>query len=401
MYAAARQLVWYTNPGSSMYQGGRFRVGEPRQIQYSPTTACGSSSVTIKNLATSALYFYTPYQPNANSLAAGWGASSDGCASYGNRNFSLYYNAWFGNPNSTTPLPTTRLGGSDRYETAVEISKDTFKTAGIPVVYIASGAGFADALSAAPAAAVQGGPLLLVAETIVPASTLSELKRLKPKKIVVVGGTGAVNSKVASALKAVAPVQRIAGADRFETSQLIAATVFPKVASAYLATGWDFADALSAGAAAGAAKTPVLLVDGKAKKADKATLNVLSAIGATKVTIAGGPGAITEGFASSVKAAGASVVRRSGSDRYATSVAINKAAFGSAATAYVAAGLAFPDALAGAAAAAKTGMPLYLSFATCLPKAVRESITAKNAKKLVVLGGTGALTDRVRMMYYC
>ena len=177
--------------------------------------------------------------------------------------------------------------------------------------------------------------------------------------------------------------------------------MFPKVASAYLATGWDFADALSAGAAAGAAKTPVLLVDGKATKADKATLNVLKAIGATKITLAGGTGAITAGFASSVTAAGATVVRRSGIDRYATSVAITNAAFGSSSTIYVAAGASFPDALAGAAAAAKTRMPLYLSFTDCLPKAVRESITAKNATKLVVLGGTGALTDRVRMMYYC
>ena len=100
-------------------------------------------------------------------------------------------------------------------------------------------------------------------------------------------------------------------------------------------------------------------------------------------------------------AAGATVVRRSGIDRYATSVAITNAAFGSSSTIYVAAGASFPDALAGAAAAAKTRMPLYLSFTDCLPKAVRESITAKNATKLVVLGGTGALTDRVRMMYYC
>ncbi|KQX06378.1 MULTISPECIES: cell wall-binding repeat-containing protein [unclassified Leifsonia] len=401
VYAAARQLLWYTNPGSSMYQGGRFRVGQPRPIQFNPNAACGSSSVTIQNLATSALYFYTPYQPNANSLAAGWGASWDGCASYGNRNFSLYYNAWFGNPNSTSPIPTTRLGGNDRYETAVAISQDTYKSAGVPVVYVASGSGFADALSAAPAAATQGGPLLLVAQTAVPYSTLAELKRLKPKNIVIVGGTGVVTAQVAKALSAIAPVKRIAGADRFETSQLIAATVFPAATSAFLATGWDFADALSAGAAAGASKTPVLLVDGKARTADEPTLRVLRTIGVTKITLAGGTGAISHGIAVSLKSAGATVVRRAGLDRYATSVAINTAAFGSSATAYVAAGMAFPDALAGAAAAAKSGMPLYLSYRDCLPKAVRESITAKGAKRLVVLGGTGAMTDRVRLMMYC
>lgn len=63
-------------------------------IAYSPDPACGGSEVRIANDATAALYNYTPYQPNAAALAAGWD-EGDACSSYGNRNFAWYWAAWF------------------------------------------------------------------------------------------------------------------------------------------------------------------------------------------------------------------------------------------------------------------------------------------------------------------
>ena len=63
-------------------------------VQYNPNAACGGSVVNIRSLATSALYRYTPYQPNAGALAAGYGTAS--CGAYGNRNFYLYFQDWFG-----------------------------------------------------------------------------------------------------------------------------------------------------------------------------------------------------------------------------------------------------------------------------------------------------------------
>ncbi len=63
-------------------------------IQYNPSASCGGSVVNIRSLATSALYRYTPYQPNASALAAGYG-TGDSCGAYGNRNFYLYFEDWF------------------------------------------------------------------------------------------------------------------------------------------------------------------------------------------------------------------------------------------------------------------------------------------------------------------
>lgn len=64
-------------------------------VQYNPNRSCGGTNVYIENRATSALYRYTPYQPNASALAAGYGVG-DACGAYGNRNFYLYFSDWFG-----------------------------------------------------------------------------------------------------------------------------------------------------------------------------------------------------------------------------------------------------------------------------------------------------------------
>lgn len=66
-------------------------------IQFHPRSVCGSSNVYIKNKATALLYIYTPYQPNIAALRAG-SHEGNACSSYGNRNFSLIYKNWFGNP---------------------------------------------------------------------------------------------------------------------------------------------------------------------------------------------------------------------------------------------------------------------------------------------------------------
>jgi hypothetical protein len=66
-----------------------------RDILYNPDNNCGSRVITIQNRATAALYSYTPYQPNAATLAAAVGQTVD-CGAYGNLNFWRYFTDWFG-----------------------------------------------------------------------------------------------------------------------------------------------------------------------------------------------------------------------------------------------------------------------------------------------------------------
>lgn len=398
VYAAARQLTWYTNPQSSMYQSGKYAVGQVRPIQYHPDVSCGAPGVYINNIATAALYWYTPYQPNANALAAGWGASSDPCASYGNRNFWNYYNLWFGDPTVAPSPNATRLGGSDRFDTAVRISRWSFP-ATAPVVYVASGRNYPDALAAGAAAVAQGGPLLLVDTGYVPDVTLAELRRLSPASIVLVGGTVAVSSQVESALAAVAKVVRVAGTDRYDTARRIADHAFGTSATAYISTGMDFPDALSASAAAGAKRVPVLLVNGSLPAVDGQTVEQLRRMGVMSVKIVGGVNVMTPGVEQGLRDAGFAVQRLAGADRYLTSVVINRDAFPNASMVFASTGSGFADALAGSAAAAKANSPLYVTQKDCVSAEFRAD--AQKAQSLVLLGGPAVLSDRVAYLAVC
>ncbi|WP_235556682.1 hypothetical protein [Microbacterium sp. GCS4] len=91
IYGAARQMQIYMEGRYFTY----YAPGNTWNILYNPNRACGSSPVYVANKATSALYYYTPYQPNAAAMRAGYG-EGDGCSAYGNRNFYNYFTDWFG-----------------------------------------------------------------------------------------------------------------------------------------------------------------------------------------------------------------------------------------------------------------------------------------------------------------
>lgn len=76
-------------------------------VQYNPNAACGGSVINIQNRATSALYRYTPYQPNQSALNAGYG-SGDSCGAYGNRNTWMLFNDWFGNTHNGIHIDVTK-----------------------------------------------------------------------------------------------------------------------------------------------------------------------------------------------------------------------------------------------------------------------------------------------------
>jgi hypothetical protein len=95
------------------------------------------------------------------------------------------------------PKNVTRIAGSNRYETAVEVSKVKHPQ-GAPVVYVASGRDFSDALSAATLAT--NGPLLITDPQKLPEVVKNEIRRLKASRIVIVGGESAVSSAVAAEL---------------------------------------------------------------------------------------------------------------------------------------------------------------------------------------------------------
>jgi len=89
VYHAAWQFRQYTQEPDRAYQIGSVTVG------FNPTAECGASLVNIENQATANLYNYTPYQPNPVAVENA-GQEGDACSTYGNLNFWLFYNDWFG-----------------------------------------------------------------------------------------------------------------------------------------------------------------------------------------------------------------------------------------------------------------------------------------------------------------
>ena len=135
--------------------------------------------------------------------------------------------------------------GSFRYGTS-----DRGQTGNPSTIFEANGAGFADALSAVPAAIVKHGAILLTGgSTLTPAT--SAYVRAHPGLHYAVGGPAASADPSAIAL---------VGADRYATSAAVALAVFPDITGISVASGNSFPDALAAGPIAGASGAPLLLV---------------------------------------------------------------------------------------------------------------------------------------------
>jgi len=98
VYYAASQLKRYgLRTSDNISFRSKYQIGVPYPILLKPGTTCGTKSVSVKNKATTALYYYTPYTPNPAALNNLTG-TGDACSSYGNRNFWVYFSSWFGSP---------------------------------------------------------------------------------------------------------------------------------------------------------------------------------------------------------------------------------------------------------------------------------------------------------------
>lgn len=292
-----------------------------------------------------------------------------------------------------------RASGPDRYGTAAAVSSGAYGT-GVAVAYVATGADFADALAAGPAAGRQGGPVLLAKRTVLPDATVGELLRLKPERIVVLGGPSVIADSLMASLGAYANggvVTRLGGSDRYATAAAVSADAFPGGASvAYVASGTSFADALSGGVAAGRVGGPTLLT--AADEVPDATAAELARLQPAEIVVLGGPAAVSPSVADALVAYASSgtVTRLSGANRYATSVAVSRATTAPGPrVVYLATGQAFPDGLSGSPPAVRDDGPLLLTTTTAIPPDVLAELQRLNPARVVILGGTASISAAI------
>lgn len=311
---------------------------------------------------------------------------------------------------ATTAVTTGRLAGSDRYKTAVAVSKANF-VAPQQTVVVASGQSFPDALGAGPMGAFLNAPLLLVPTSgTLPASVAAELDRLQTQDIIVVGGPAAVsNSMVAQLAKHKAGyIDTVDGLNRYDTAAQTSDGFQPPVTAVpvYLASGTTFPDALGGGAAAAIAGGTLLLTT--PTKLPSETVTALKRIKPTKVVVLGGTGAISNTVLSQVKSTVGSAVpvtRVGGANRFETAAKVSAATVPSAQEVFLANGMNYPDALAGAPVSiygpGDTFRPLLLTQANCVPQATLAEIARLGATKVTALGGTAAVSDAALALKPC
>lgn len=287
-------------------------------------------------------------------------------------------------PAITTAAPE-RIVTSSPAETAVSLSEEFFG-AGADVVYVANGSSGVDGLTVGTSAGFVTGPLLLSETDRLPEATMTELRRLAPSRIVVIGGTAAISTSVTDALTPLgAAIERVGGANRYETAALLSRLTAPDGAdTVYVTTGQGGADALAAASVAGGTGSPVLLT--RRDDVPGVTRDELVRLRPRRVIVVGGAAAVSGEVLTNLAQAvpSATVSRAAGADRFDTSVEISRLTV----TAPTEVAFLVPGSnVRSASGAPATGAgPVLLTRDDCIPARVDAELTRLRPQRVIVLG---------------
>ena len=289
----------------------------------------------------------------------------------------------------------TRLGGYDRYGTAVQIADHGWQSASIAVLVPSGDQNMVDALASSSLAKAVDGPILLADKDSVPTSTMTELKKLGVIKVYLVSGTEVISAKVVSDLSAVGiQAVRIGGYDRYETAVNIAKEIqkIKPFNEIVVTNGYANVDAISIAPIAATKGIPVLLID--KDSVPTVVSDFIKSSGISKTYVIGGTAVVSD----TVKEALPNAMRLGGYDRFDTNTEVLKQFenFVIGGTMFFANGsdLSLIDSLTGAPMAAKLGGAIVLSNKEAVPDSTKGFIQINIAlKNPGILGGTAVISD--------
>ena len=230
-----------------------------------------------------------------------------------------------------------------------------------PAVVLANSTQWGDQLAGASLAGAVGGPVLLSSATSMPASTTAEIKRIKPKRVYVLGPVSSISAAVANQIGATgAKVIRINAANRTQLAARLGPitvaedkVVGRRVDCIYLAPAAGPAEALAIAPVASRTGRPLLYTD-------KAVLprissDALKKMRVKKIVIVGGANVVSTAVEAKLKRLGYSVRRVSGKTSYTTSVSVANYAMGlKVGFSWSRVGIASPESCGDAVAYART-----------------------------------------------
>lgn len=278
---------------------------------------------------------------------------------------------------------SSRIQGKDRYETSVQVSKKSFTSSQYAV--IASGENFPDALSGGGLSVALNSPMLLVQKDILPRVVFNELKRLKTKKVYILGGKEVISEKVENTLKKFFQVERIYGEDRYQTSKEIALKILKlkkeKNKNMVIVNGENFADSLAAGGILNEHEGPLLLIP-DTEDIKEETITFINR-NAEKKYIIGGYEAISKETEAKIQ----NCKRFYGNNRFNTAISVAKSNFFLPENVVLVNGMNFPDALCATSFAIIKKAPILLMENNDMNPSVNEYLKGGNIKNVYIIGG--------------
>jgi putative cell wall-binding protein len=348
----------------------------------------------------------------AGGITAGWnGKLSNGSwAPPGDYYLSVSASAGSGTINSVPPYTVRvhiasapgapqgycppRIGGSDRYETAVGVARAANPSSKVIVLASGTDAGMPDALVAAPLARAKSAALLLTGPDRLPASTYAEVRRRGATTAYLVGGTGVISSAIDTQLKnlGVTHLERYWGNNRYGTAASVAVHLGGARPDVLVASGRPdaMADGLVLSGAAAALGRPILLV--AATSVPSETRWALGRLGTQRTVVAGGTGVVPD----SVVRALPDPTRVAGSDRYATGTAVASWASRLIDAKDVVLSSGEPQSLVDTLSGGQFGRITLYAKSTSMPTTTAGWLDrAPGLSSVTVLGGTAAVSDLV------
>ena len=319
-----------------------------------------------------------------------------------------------------SPTPE-RIGGSDRYTTAVAIAQKNFPGwINCDHVIIASGEdrAAADPLAASGLTWAYGAPIFLVEQDRVPSSVLSALQQISANNggvtVHVVGGPASVPPELLGDIAArvgLVTFDRIEpNGDRFVLASSIARRMtaarpggFQRNAGfgqfALIANGADpekFFDALALSPIAARTGYPILLVE--EDSIPSATRAALADLAIPHRVVGGGPATVSDGVLAELRSGGLLAMRWAGADRYSTATEIARRAADApypwTSKHNIGVTAKLPDALTGGAFMGLRGSPIVLTQTDSLPASTRTFLDDPTAGigECYVFGGPVSVT---------